>query len=113
LMTLGPAIMLLPMFERLRGPVADFFTTFGRVPFFFYVLHVPLIHAAAVIYGLTRGWIPGWWWLVFEGRGPAEYTLNLWLVWLVWIAVVLALWPLCAWYARLKRRRSDWWFKYL
>ena len=53
LMTLGPTIALLPLAERARG-VGDMLATFGRVPLFYYLLHIPLIHAAALVVSLLR-----------------------------------------------------------
>jgi uncharacterized membrane protein len=48
MMTLGPALVLLAHFEHVHGRIADWLTTFGRVPFFFYAVHLPVIHALAV-----------------------------------------------------------------
>ena len=113
LMTLGPAIALIPAFERLRGAVADVLQTFGRVPFFFYVLHIPLIHASAIV----------WYWIAFDApqlnlfgnpeQWPAAYHANLGRCYLVWAITVFALyWP-CRWFMNVRRRRSDWWLSYL
>ena len=61
LMTLGPLIALMPAFERARGTVANALELFGRVPLFYYVLHIPLIHVAAIIVSLVRtGAITPW-----------------------------------------------------
>ena len=49
-MTLGPALMLVAAFEWARGPVADWIATFGRVPFFYYVAHIFLLHALAILF---------------------------------------------------------------
>ena len=54
LMTLGPTIALLPLLDHARGPVARWLTVFGRVPFFFYLLHIPLIHALALVVSKIR-----------------------------------------------------------
>ena len=51
-MTLGPTIALIPVLERLAARLAGWVATFGRVPFFFYVLHIPLIHALALVVSL-------------------------------------------------------------
>ena len=54
LMTLGPTIALLPLAERARGWFADVLAVFGRVPMFYYLLHIPLIHATALLVWLLR-----------------------------------------------------------
>jgi uncharacterized membrane protein len=117
LMTLGPTIALIPLLERARGAVARWVTVFGRVPFFFYVLHIPLIHALALVVSQIRlGAVSPW---LFEnhpmGNGPAPdgYTWSLGLLYLVWAIAIVMLSIACRWYADLKARRRDWWLKYL
>ena len=51
MMMLGPALMLLACFEHARGAYARLLATFGQVPFFYYVVHIYLIHALAVATG--------------------------------------------------------------
>ena len=117
LMTLGPTIAIIPLLDRARGRVAQWFTVFGRVPFFYYVLHIPLIHALALVVSAIRlGAVTPW---LFTNHpmanppAPEGYTWSLGLLYLVWaIAVVLLYFP-SRWYADLKARRTDWWLKYL
>jgi len=113
LMTIGPALLLIPLLERWRGHWADRVTIFGRVPFFFYVLHLPLIHLAALIwtesaFGVaTLGDF-------FHNEAVPGYEPSLLRVYLVWAAVIVATFPLCAWYARYKRTHKDnQWLSYL
>jgi len=119
LMTLGPAIAALPALEKLgslpRGAaVLDPVVTFGRVPFFYYLLHLPLINLASVAYAWTQGWPGSWWFAILSGgRTPEEYRPNLWMVYSVWIAVVVLLYPACRWFARVRAGRSWWWLRYL
>ena len=112
LMTLGPAIMSLTWFERLRGPVARFFIVFGRVPLFYYVLHLFLIHAAALAVGVMVGFPAS-----AFARGvfdlPDGWGFGLPVVYAVWVAVVLALYPVCRRFADLKARRREVWLSYL
>ncbi len=61
LMTLGPTIAVMPLLETARGAVARWLTVFGRVPFFYYVLHIPLIHVLAMVVSYIRlGEVSGW-----------------------------------------------------
>jgi uncharacterized membrane protein len=115
LMTLGPALLLLPSIEAWRGRLAEIFATFGRVPMFFYLLHVPLLHGASLI-AVT---------LMFGADATARlgpkggnvlpgYEPSLMPVYLAWLAVVAALYPACRWYAGYKQRhREQWWLSYL
>src|SRR6266404_2231824 len=117
LMTLGPTIALIPLLDRARGRVADWLTVFGRVPFFYYVLHIPLIHALALVVSKIRtGTVDPWLFTNHPmGNPPAPdgYTWSLGLLYLVWAVAVLLLSFPCRWYADLKARRQDWWLKYL
>jgi len=117
LMTLGPMIAVLPLLEHTRGRVARALTVFGRVPFFYYVLHIPLIHVLAI--GVSRirtGEVSGW---LFASHPmappppPEGYTWSLPLLYLVWAIAVVLLYGACRWYAGLKARRSDWWMKFV
>jgi uncharacterized membrane protein len=113
MMTLGPALILLALFERVHGALAGLVTTFGRVPFFFYVVHVAFIHALAVAFAwITVGDI-GWTFGAFLSQKPASYGLGLPGVYVVWLCVLAALYPLCRAFAALKRRRREWWWSYL
>ncbi len=118
LMTLGPTIAIIPLLDRARGRVAQWLTVFGRVPFFYYVLHIPLIHALALAVSLIRlGTVSPW---LFTNHpmanppAPEGYTWSLGLLYLVWAAAILLLYFPCRWYASLKARRTDWpWLKYI
>ena len=117
LMTLGPALIFLANSENLRGRVVDFFCTFGRVPFFYYIIHIYLIHILAMIAAqltgfdwhamILRDWVSG---------TPAlhGYGFPLWVVYTVWISVIIALYPLCKKFDAYKMAHKEkWWLSYL
>lgn len=107
LMTLGPALVALVLFENARGPVARFFIVYGRVPLFYYVLHLLLVHAVSAFWLRARfGHFPA------EGEHLA-LGLSLPSVYLIWACVVLALYPLCRWFAGVKSRNKAAWLSYL
>jgi uncharacterized membrane protein len=112
-MTIGPALLLLAALEQARGPVADWLATIGRVPFFYYVVHIFLIHALAVVFAWAMNVDTGWLFGPFPADKPDGYGLGLAGVYAVWVAVVLALYPMCRWFAAVKRRRCEWWWSYL
>jgi len=115
MMTLGPAIVLLALFDGVDGVLVRRITTYGRVPFLFYVVHIPLLHASAMALAWFTLGYTNWTFLIpFSGlTKPAAYGLSLWGVYAVWLAVVVALYPLCRWFAALKEHRHDWWLSYL
>jgi len=118
LVTLGIMFTLWPLFARLRGPVASVLNTFGAVPFFFYVLHIYLIHLLAIAANAAAGNNP---------EGLFNYMINVFVspekleglgfslgwVYLAWIIVLALLYPLCRYWQGLKARRRDWWLSYL
>ena len=117
LMTLGPAFMLLAFAERWRGKLVDAIAMFGRVPMFYYLLHIPVIHLAACIVSLIReGHVNGW----LLGNHPlapppvpAGYTWSLGLLYLVFALCVIALYFPCRWFARVRATRQSSWLSYL
>lgn len=117
LMTLGPTIASMPRLERTAGSLARWMTVFGRVPFFFYVLHIPLIHALALLVSRIRlGEVSPWLFTNHPmGNPPAPdgYAWSLPLLYLVWGVATVVLYFACRWFADVKARRRDWWLKYL
>jgi hypothetical protein len=117
LMTLGPTIALLPLVEGANGWLAGVLETFGRVPLFYYMLHIPLIHLAAIAVSLMRtGAVTPWLFAnhpLNPGQAPAGYQWSLPLLYLVWAVVVVILYFPCRWYAALKARNKSTWLSYL
>jgi uncharacterized membrane protein len=108
MMTLGPALLMLASFDHARGRVAQWLRTFGRVPFFFYVIHLYVIHGLAVGFALATSTAPG----PLSPERPVT-ALGLPGIYLTWLVVLTALYPLCSWFAGLKQRRIEWWWSYL
>ena len=118
LMTLGPALLFLGAID---GGTPQFLRpalTFGRVPMFYFLLHMPLIHLIAVAVCYARYGQTHW---MFESptvgqfpiTPPPGWGFSLPIVYLIWVCVVIALYPLCRWFAAVKQRRSDAWLSYL
>lgn len=119
LMTMGPALVFLSLSESLISRISLIkpVLTFGRVPFFFYIVHLYLIHALAML------------WLSYSGRDWHEYILSFTAlrsgtlsdfglslsgVYLVWILVIALLYPICSWYQKYKENNpSKWWLRFL
>lgn len=117
LITLGPALLFLICIENIKNKVTDFFLVFGRVPLFYYFLHILVIHSFAVIVTLVSG--IDWQTLIDTNRGLsaqnlAKYGYSLWIVYSVWILVVALLYPLSNKYMIYKANNRDkWWLSYL
>ena len=112
LVTLGPALMLLACLENLRGWFANALQVFGRVPLFFYVLHLALAHLAAGLIAMALGFGNA----VLNNLPrdfPPDWGMGLPAVYLAWALVVVTLYPACRWFGEVKRRRGEWWLSYL
>ncbi len=115
LMTLGPSLIALAYADRLPDFLARPLATFGRVPLFFYLLHLPLIHLIAVGVAYLRfGFGPELQDVAFSGPGffPPNEGCSLPVIYLVWLSVVLLLYPACRGFAELKRQRRGGWMSY-
>ena len=114
LMTLGPSFLALILFEKWKNKLFNVFKIFGRVPFFFYILHFPVIHFASMLYfKIAKG---EWFDLTNSGAStnwPEYYHPSLVRLYVVWIATVIGFYFLCKWYDNYKSRKNYWWLKYL
>lgn len=112
LMTLGPGLVVLSLLE---GPISQRlqpFIVYGRVPFFYYLLHIPLLHLLAVIVSQLRLGTSAYLYGTSANTPPPDAGFSLPMVYLVWITVVVALYPACRWFVALKRRRREAWLSY-
>jgi len=118
-MTIGPAILFLAWAGSVKSKLANVITVYGRVPFFYYILHFYLIHTVSAILSFTRGhsfsdgvhdsggggFLPNF---IYPNEG---YSLL--FVYVIWILIVAALYPLCKWFSEYKKTHSQWWLSYL
>ena len=115
LMTLGPTILLLPFVENARNRVAQWLTVFGRVPMFYYLLHIPLIHLLALAtmkLGGASG-MSGWYSTAPYTQVPQEARWSLLTLYGVFVLAIAILYPLCRWYAKAKSEKRLAWMKYI
>jgi uncharacterized membrane protein len=118
LMTLGPALVLLRALNRGTPPLLRPALVFGRVPLFYFVLHLTLIHLLAVILCYVQNGAVHW---IFESPNlgaypftpPPGWGVSLPVTYLIWVVVVVLLYPVCAWFARVRQRSGAWWLSYL
>lgn len=117
LVTLGPAMLLLAVSEKFTGKLWSYVIALGRVPMFYYIVHIYVIHVIALIAAVATGFnvsdmVFNTW--VTDSPNLRGYGFSLGIVYVVWIAVVLALYPLCLWYDRYKiNHKEKWWLSYL
>lgn len=119
LMTLGPALLIMSWLDRIQSKKTNPLIVFGRVPLFYFLGHFILIHALANVFAWIRYGKPAF--LLnplpsLPGAGgllPPGYGYDLWVVYGVWASVVIAMYPVCLWFAKLKERNRSTWLSYL
>lgn len=119
LVTFSALLLLYSAFDLaasrdLLRPARRVLETFGRVPFFYYVPHIYLLHIAALLttvafHGNTHFWFTLG--VIIGGPKPVGFSLG--VVYLIWVAIVAVLYLPCVWFSGLKARRHDWWLSYL
>lgn len=117
LMTLGPALLFLYAIESVKNRFTNVMLVFGRVPFFYYIIHLYLIH----LIGLVGLEILGENWqelILTVDRFKSGYLFNigfeLWVTYVVWALVIIILYPICKKYMQYKANNKDkWWLSYL
>jgi uncharacterized membrane protein len=108
LMTIGPALLFLSVAEKPLNAVTRPIAVFGRVPMFYYLVHIYLLHGLAVIGAMISGhpasdmtflttWVTG-------NTRLNGYGFSLGVVYAVWIGTIVLLYPLCKWFDGYKRK---------
>jgi uncharacterized membrane protein len=113
LMTLGPALLALAWLERIRNNLLMPVLVFGRVPMFYYILHLYFIHLLAILVAMIAG--QPYAWLGWNGSGPRPegYGYGLPIVYFFFVVTLAALYPLCTWYMRRKQNCPQRWMSYI
>ena len=112
-LTIGVACLLLAAFEGVQNKVIQFLMVFGKVPLFFYVLHIPLINAGAMVWTYLDFGRPVNFFFAPRSSWPSTYEPHLWLTYIVWVVLLTGLYFACRWYGRFKQTHSNWWLTYL
>ena len=117
LMTLGPALLFLAFAEKPLNRLSEKVAVFGRVPMFYYLLHIYLIHVLAVLAAAISGYkwsdmvLTGW---VSMNAQLQGFGYSLAFVYVLWIIIIIGVYPLCKWYDNYKQvNRSKWWLSYI
>jgi uncharacterized membrane protein len=114
LVTLSGTILFLANSEKWKGKIVDFFTVFGRVPFFYYIIHLYVIRVLALLFAEFSGF---GWELMVQTKVEivlGDFGYNLSIVYLIWISIIIMLYPVCKCYDGYKQANKDkWWLSYL
>ena len=111
LMTMGPALIFLALTDGIKNRgLSGIILTFGGVPFFFYIVHIYLIHFLALVALVISG--RSWTDYVitaeaFTNQTTANFGFPLYVVYIVWALVVIGMYPLCIWYRAYKKRHPE------
>ena len=115
LMTVGPILILLSFTDSTYNRLTKFLSVYGKVPFFYFLVHFFLIHLLSAITVLLTGYT----WqqatdseLFFKFR-PSDFGFELGWVYLIWALIVLSLYFPCKWYGKYKAEHKTWWLSYL
>ena len=114
-MTLGPACILLVIFEKVRGKWTSIVSVYGRVPFFYYILHFYILHFILVVIFYTMGYTNAQMSETILLFRPTQFGFGLPIVYMIWLGVVVSLYFPCKWYNNYKQRhgQSKWWLSYV
>jgi uncharacterized membrane protein len=112
-MTLGPSLVFLALSENIKAKWSQVVSVYGRVPFFYYILHFYILHILLIIFfyatGHTNSEING----SFIAFRPVAFGYPLWMVYIIWLSVVASLYFPCKWFYKYKMTHGQWWLKYL
>ncbi|MEI9945892.1 MAG: heparan-alpha-glucosaminide N-acetyltransferase domain-containing protein [Chitinophagaceae bacterium] len=116
LMTIGPALVFLTFTENARSGISEKIKIIGRVPLFYYIIHLYLLHLFALFATYFCGHTPGDMilnnWVGFDPKLQG-YGFSLGITYAVWAVLIIILYFICKWYDKYKRTHGWWWLSYL
>lgn len=119
LMTLGPILLLLAYLEHPLNSITSKIIVFGRVPMFFYLIHIPFIHGLGILAAMLSGFpatvmvnLTVW---VTSNAQLKGYGFSLPVVYGIWIFVIIVLYPVCKWFGQYKQahQQEHKWLSYI
>lgn len=111
LMTLGPSLMLMPYMDKMSGKVGEFLQVYGKTPFLFYVLHLPLVHISSYLLyyffyaGEESSFRDHSTWVGYEPSMIRWYLMTVFFV-------LLFYYP-CKKFGEYRRTHKQWWLSYV
>jgi uncharacterized membrane protein len=116
LVTLGPSLVFLSFTENSRGWLSEKIKVIGRVPMFYYLVHLYLIHLTAMAAASVSGF--KWSDMILNNWISSEpqlrgYGFSIGITYAVWLGLVVILYFMCRWYDKYKRTHQHWWLSYL
>lgn len=114
-MTLGPSMVFLALSENIKSGWSRIASVYGKVPFFYYVLHFYILHTLLIIFYFAtgHGGTEKEIYQTFIGFQAADFGYPLWIVYIIWFSVVASLYFPCRWFYKYKMSHGQWWLKYL
>lgn len=114
-MTIGPALIFLSLTETVQNRFTKILGIYGRVPFFFYVLHFYLIHTICVIVFFATGHTSN---EIIDTNTPflfrpQHFGFDLPVVYAIWLFVITVLYRPCKWFDNYRKTHRQWWLSYL
>lgn len=108
LLFLGIAFLFLGLFEKIENRFTGILKVYGKVPLFYFIIHLYLIHSAMIVMLFIQGFksadfIFG---ALNNGRPKTGGGLSLTGVYIAWIFVLILMYPLSVWYGRYKSEHS-------
>jgi hypothetical protein len=111
-------MLFLAFTENISSKLSKIISVYGRVPMFYYLIHIYLIHLTTMI---AAGLFTDFSWkiwilkqLLWFAESLKVLVFVLGIVYLVWFGIVIGVYPMCKWYDRYKTTHKEKrWLSYL
>ena len=111
--TIGPALVFLSLAESIKAKWSQVVSVYGRVPFFYYILHFYILHSLLTMIFLIKGYSFDRMKETFIFFRPVNFGYNIIITYIIWLSVVAVLYFPCRWFYKYKTSHKQWWLSYL